>query len=133
MNHLETRHRSEVTMPVAQSKHNPWQNLHRATVSRARNHSFRRLSLIMTAHYRSTCWVNIDKGVVHAVEVYLHPAFPPGKLLYSEFSLLFFFIIILFCFSYSFLIYSFSRCSSATEPISLLTLKLFLIMDACTL
>lgn len=91
MNHLETRHRSEVTMPVAQSKHNPWRNLHRATVSRARNYSFRRLSLIMTAHYHSTCWVNIDKGVAHAVEMCLHPAFPLGKLLYSEFPLLFFY------------------------------------------
>lgn len=86
MNHLETRRRSEITVPVAQSKHNPWHNLHRATVSRARNYSFRRLSLIMTAHYHSTCWVNIDKGVAHAVEMYLHPPFPLGKLLYSEFS-----------------------------------------------
>jgi len=91
MNHLETRHRSEIPMPVAQSKHNPWHNLHRATVSRGRSYSFRRLSLIMTAHYHSTCWVNIDKGVAHAIEMYLHPAFPLGKLLYSEFSLLFFF------------------------------------------
>lgn len=39
MNHLETRHRSEITMPVAQSKHNSWHNLHRATISRARNYS----------------------------------------------------------------------------------------------
>lgn len=39
MNHLETRHRSEITMPVAQSKHNSWHNLHRAIISRARNYS----------------------------------------------------------------------------------------------
>lgn len=96
MNHLETRRRSEITMPVAQSEHNPWHNLHRATVSRARNYSFRRLSLIMTAHYHSTCWVNIDKGVAHAVEMDLHPAFPLGNLLYSEFSLLFFFFLLSF-------------------------------------
>lgn len=95
MNHLETRHRSEITMPVAQSKHNPWHNLHRATLSRARNYSSRRLSLIMTAHYHSTCWVNIDKGVAHAVEMYLHPAFPLGKL-YFEFSLPFFFFLLSF-------------------------------------
>lgn len=49
----------------------------------------------MTAHYHSTCWVNIDKEVTHAVEICLYPAFPLGKLLHSEFSLLFFFPFVL--------------------------------------
>lgn len=100
MNHLETRRRSKITMPVAQSRHNPWNNLYRATVSRARAYSFRSLSLIMAAHYHSTCWVNIDKEVTHAVEMYLYTAFPLGKLLHSEFSLLFFFHLYFLCLSH---------------------------------
>lgn len=94
MNHLETRHRSEIIMPVAQSKHNPWHNSHRATIPRARIYSLRRLSLIMTAHYHSACWVNIDKRVAHAVEMYLHPPFPLGKCLCFEFTLPFLFLLV---------------------------------------
>lgn len=79
----------------------------------------------MTAHYHSACWVNVDKRVAHAVEMYLYPPFPLGKCLYSEFSLTLFF----FVFPTSFIPRMiFSRFSPATSGIALLT-SIFFITD----